>query len=73
LQISATPIESSSALNPLQIILDAGPVSIAVLVILFVFSLVSWAIILSKWTTLRRAESHSDAFLEVLWVLIILW
>jgi biopolymer transport protein TolQ len=52
-------------LNPLQIILDAGPVSIAVLVILFVFSLVSWAIILSKWTALRRAESHSDAFLEV--------
>jgi biopolymer transport protein TolQ len=65
LQISAAPLESSSALNPLQIVLDAGPVSIAVLVILFVFSLVSWAIILSKWTTLRRAESHSDAFLEV--------
>jgi biopolymer transport protein TolQ len=65
LQISAAPIESSSALNPLQIVLDAGPVSIGVLLILFVFSLVSWAIILSKWTTLRRAESHSDAFLEV--------
>ncbi|MGH9319908.1 MAG: MotA/TolQ/ExbB proton channel family protein [Vicinamibacteria bacterium] len=39
--------------------------SIAVLAILLVFSLVSWAIIFSKWTMLRRAESHSDAFLEI--------
>ncbi len=38
---------------------------IGVLLILLVFSLVSWAIILSKWTVLRRAESHTDAFLEI--------
>jgi biopolymer transport protein TolQ len=29
------------------------------------FSLVSWAIIFSKWTVLRRAESHTNAFLEI--------
>jgi len=40
-------------------------VGIGVLLILLVFSLVSWAIILSKWTVLRRAESHTDAFLEI--------
>lgn len=52
-------------LHPFQIVLDSGPVGIGVLLILLVFSLVSWAIILSKWTVLRRAESHTDAFLEI--------
>jgi biopolymer transport protein TolQ len=46
-------------------ILDSGPVGIGVLLTLLVFSLVSWAIILSKWTMLRRAESQTAAFLEV--------
>jgi biopolymer transport protein TolQ len=63
--IPSAPIEASPALNPFQIVLDSGPVGIGVLIILLVFSLVSWAIILSKWTLLRRAESHSDAFLEI--------
>ncbi|TDI41278.1 MAG: protein TolQ [Acidobacteria bacterium] len=45
--------------------MDAGPVSIVVLLILFAFSLVSWAIIFSKWTTLRKADSHTVAFLEI--------
>jgi biopolymer transport protein TolQ len=63
--IPSTAIDATPALNPFQIILDSGPVGIGVLLILLVFSLVSWAIILSKWTHLRRAESHSDAFLEI--------
>ena len=60
--IPSTPIP---ALNPFQIVLDSGPVALVVLFILLGFSLVSWAIIFSKWTLLRRAESHSDAFLEI--------
>ncbi len=63
--IPSAPIDASSALNPFHIVLDSGPVGIGVLIILLVFSLVSWAIILSKWTLLRRAESHSEAFLEI--------
>ncbi len=63
--LSSTPIDASPALNPFHIILDSGPVGIGVLLILFGFSLVSWAIILTKWTVLRRAESHSNAFLEI--------
>jgi biopolymer transport protein TolQ len=63
--VSATPIDAPHGLNPLQLVLESGPVSLAVLLILLAFSLVSWAIIFSKWTTLRRAESHSQAFLEV--------
>jgi biopolymer transport protein TolQ len=47
------------------LVLDAGPVSLTVLLILLAFSLVSWAIIFSKWTTLRKADSHSEAFLDI--------
>ena len=64
-EINSTAIETSSPLNPFDIVLDSGPVSIVVLLILFAFSLVSWAIIFSKWTTLRKAESHTVAFLEI--------
>ncbi len=64
-EINSTAIETSSRLNPFALVLDAGPVSIVVLLILFAFSLVSWAIIFSKWTTLRKADSHTVAFLEI--------
>ena len=64
-EINSTAIETLSGLNPFDIVLDSGPVSIAVLLILFAFSLVSWAIIFSKWTTLRKAESHTETFLEI--------
>lgn len=63
--ITAAPLESPSALDPLHFIAEAGPVSIVVLVILAFFSFVSWAIIFSKWVAYRRAEAHSRAFLEV--------
>ena len=63
--VTATPLESASALDPLQLVADAGPVSILVLLILAIFSLVSWAIILSKWMTFRKAEAQSRSFLEV--------
>jgi biopolymer transport protein TolQ len=64
-EIATTPLESPSALDPFQLIADAGPVSLIVLFILAVFSLVSWAIILSKWMVFRKAESQSRTFLEV--------
>ncbi|HXV62225.1 MAG TPA: MotA/TolQ/ExbB proton channel family protein [Vicinamibacteria bacterium] len=63
--IGTTSIQTAPTLDPFALVAHSGPVSIAVLVILFIFSLVSWAIIFSKWTSLRRAESHSDAFLEI--------
>lgn len=64
-EISPSVIETAPSLNPFQLVLDAGPVSLTVLLILLAFSLVSWAIIFSKWTTLRKAESHSEAFLDI--------
>jgi len=63
--ITATPLPTAQGLDLFQLIADAGPVSKAVLAILVIFSLISWAIIFSKWMVLRRAESHSQAFLEI--------
>jgi len=47
-----------------NLILQSGPVAKAVLVILLVFSLFSWAVILSKWAGFGRARSQSGRFLR---------
>lgn len=43
---------------------DAGPLSWTVLLILVVFSLLSWTIIFSKWSRFRRARSTSVQFVR---------
>src|SRR5207253_5058175 len=43
---------------------ETGLVAKSVLVILLVFSLISWAIILSKWSLLRRARVQSGRFVR---------
>jgi biopolymer transport protein TolQ len=43
---------------------ETGPVAKVVLLILLAFSLVSWAIILSKWGLLRRARVQSGRFVR---------
>jgi biopolymer transport protein TolQ len=43
---------------------ETGPVAKVVLLLLLVFSLISWAIILSKWGVLRRARVQSGRFLR---------
>jgi biopolymer transport protein TolQ len=48
-----------------QLIGRAGLVAKGVLVILLLFSLVSWAIILYKGAALRSAHAQSDAFIDV--------
>jgi len=47
------------------LVVQAGLIVKLVLFILFAFSLVSWAIILSKWKEVRGATEDSEAFLEV--------
>jgi biopolymer transport protein TolQ len=42
-----------------------GPVAAAVLVVLCIFSLISWAVIIYKGISLRRAHAQSDTFLQV--------
>src|SRR6478672_2657664 len=47
-----------------DLVRETGPVAQAVLLLLFAFSLVSWAIILSRWSLLRRARVQSGRFLR---------
>jgi biopolymer transport protein TolQ len=48
----------------IDLLRETGPVAQAVLLLLVAFSLVSWAIILSRWTLLRRARVQSGRFLR---------
>jgi biopolymer transport protein TolQ len=54
-----------AGLDQLGLILQAGPVVQLVLLVLVLFSVLSWAVIVQKWRELRRAEQDSEAFLEV--------
>jgi biopolymer transport protein TolQ len=47
------------------LVATTGPVGKAVLLILFLFSLVSWAIIIYKGASLHRAYAHSQTFLQI--------
>lgn len=47
-----------------NLIWQSGPVAKAVLVILLFFSILSWAIILSRWSLLSRARVQSARFLR---------
>ena len=47
-----------------DLVRETGAVAQAVLVLLLAFSLVSWSIILSKWSALRRARVQSGRFLR---------
>lgn len=47
-----------------NLIQESGPVAKVVLIILLIFSVFSWAIILSKWASLRRARTQSGRFLR---------
>src|ERR1700740_2171388 len=47
-----------------DMISNTGAVAKLVLLSLLVFSLISWAIILTKWSLLRRARAQSGRFLR---------
>lgn len=49
----------------LRLLTQTGPVAKGVLLILLVFSVISWAIMYSKYSHLKRARQQTDKFLEV--------
>ena len=49
----------------IQLIQDTGPLNQAILAILFIFSVASWAIIIHKTWSYRTAAQQTDKFLEV--------
>ncbi len=54
-------------LDIIELVLDASPVVMGVLVLLAFFSLVSWYVIVYKYFSLKRAHSESHKFLETFW------
>ena len=47
-----------------NLIRQSGPVAKAVLVILLLFSVFSWAVMLAKWSAMNRARTQSGRFLK---------
>ncbi len=54
--------KSSSAI--IDMVHNSGPLALAVLLLLLVLSVFSWAIMLRKWQSFRRASSQSQGFLR---------
>ena len=55
--IQSTQAQST---NFIDILLGASPIAKGVLILLLVFSIYSWAIIITKWMWLRDAEKHTN-------------
>ncbi len=64
-QLQGTPGPDVGSSGPLDLVRRASPEAQVVLVILVLFSIVSWAIILYKLWSFRRAERQSARFLDV--------
>ena len=47
-----------------DLVLQTGPVAKTVLFLLIAFSVLSWAVILSKWRLIRRAHTQSGCFVR---------
>jgi biopolymer transport protein TolQ len=51
-------------LNLWEMVKSSGPIPQAVMVFLLIFSLLSWAVIFSKWAVFRSARAANKAFLR---------
>ena len=58
-------IENVSPLSIMEMVARSSMMAKAVLILLVVFSVVSWAIILTKWFLYRRAQNEDKKFLEI--------
>jgi biopolymer transport protein TolQ len=65
MQAQGTGATEATSHDLLQMVAGSSPVSKAVLLVLILFSIASWAIILFKLWVFSRSERQSAAFLEV--------
>lgn len=63
----ATEAVAKADTSILNLVMDAGPVVKMVMLLLLVFSIISWAIIFLKSILLRKAKKESDVFLKLFW------
>ncbi len=60
--VAPPPVNNGSAV--VEMLHNSGPIAMTVLGVLLVASLFSWAIILGKWASFRRARAQSRRFLR---------
>ena len=63
----AISIEGGFGSDIVQMVVHAGLMVKFVLVILLLFSIISWAIIFTKWRLLRKAREETSLFLDLFW------
>ena len=56
-------MSAGSHISIFELVLSAGPVAKVVLTLLLLASIITWAIILYKWITLRKSEAENKRFL----------
>jgi len=59
--------EGAVSFNTWDIIANASPIVMLVLLVLVGFSFLTWAIIIFKWGTIQRSFGNSENFLDVFW------
>ena len=64
---AAPPSAAVSDLDIIPLILNAGPVVKAVMLILLLFSVACWGIIFAKLVQLSRAKKQTAEFLDIFW------
>jgi biopolymer transport protein TolQ len=65
LQAQGQPAAGTGGIDYVRLLADSGPLSKSVLLILLLFSAISWAIILAKAAQYRRADRDTGTFLQV--------
>jgi biopolymer transport protein TolQ len=65
LQAQGQPGSGTGGIDYVQLLAESSPLSKAVLLILLLFSAISWAIIVAKSQQYRRAERDTGTFLQV--------
>jgi biopolymer transport protein TolQ len=50
--------------NPWQMVLEATPATQVILLVLAIFSIISWVLIFWKWSEFRRVEGEGDEFVD---------
>ncbi len=63
--IAQGAVESQVETDLISMVLQMGPIAMGVLIVLVVFSVLSWAIILEKWRVISRARRQNRSFLRV--------
>jgi biopolymer transport protein TolQ len=63
--VSNIPLAGMAAsVDLMNLVRQTGPVAQVVLLILLIFSVISWSVILTKWAAIKRARAQSGRFLR---------